>query len=295
MLSVSIGGSRLATHKSSNRSMSPTICAVLAHCDRIEIAGRFPDLALRANFEEQLIKVVASSGLSVEISLGSDAHVPYQVAFEYVRLVVLVGEAGFTHIAAFSAGSSTSIALDLPVQEWGSEARREVGPVTGIPFARPERSLPHPFRWESANDFEFNDSMCSHIAARASLPIMELDERAYAQIAAAVASQPVSGAHASARARYRAWSRSRRRVWPGRPMRATGWRCWRGFRSGRRAPSLARPQRGHSRARPEDRSARKPVRRNSSHPRTRPEGPMDRSMHQSPQETAWWDTPARNT
>ncbi len=114
---------------------------VVAHCDLIKIARRFPDPAMRADFENRLVEVVASSGLAVEVSsagwrkavaeqypsqsileqlhqagveitLGSDAHVPDQVAFEYGRLVDLVRETGFTHVVAFPAGSKTPIALD---------------------------------------------------------------------------------------------------------------------------------------------------------------------------------------
>ncbi len=42
------------------------------------------------------------------------------------------------------------------------------------------------FRWEAANDFELTSTMCVHIAAQASLVIMELDESAYAKVGTVV-------------------------------------------------------------------------------------------------------------
>ncbi len=42
------------------------------------------------------------------------------------------------------------------------------------------------FRWEAANGFDLSDMMCVHIAAQASLLIVELDESAYAKVGTVV-------------------------------------------------------------------------------------------------------------
>jgi histidinol-phosphatase (PHP family) len=109
------------------------LCDVVAHCDVVKVAGRIPDIGLRHEVEDRMAEVIARSALDVEVSsagwrklakeqypsarllealrradvaitLGSDAHVADQVAWEYERLREVVDAAGYDRVATYVGG-----------------------------------------------------------------------------------------------------------------------------------------------------------------------------------------------
>lgn len=109
------------------------LCNVVAHCDLVKVAGRVPDVGYRREVEDRMVEVLVRSGLDVEVSsagwrkpaneqypsrrmlealcaagvgitLGSDAHVREQIAWEYERLLALVRDVGYGQVATYVGG-----------------------------------------------------------------------------------------------------------------------------------------------------------------------------------------------
>jgi histidinol-phosphatase (PHP family) len=117
------------------------LCDVVGHCDVVKVAGRIPDAGFRREVEDRLVDTLARSGLVVEVSsagwrklaaeqypsraildglfaagveitLGSDAHVPEQVGCDYDRLLALVRDVGYEQVIAFPGGRRTPVAIN---------------------------------------------------------------------------------------------------------------------------------------------------------------------------------------
>ena len=116
------------------------LCDVVAHCDLVKVAGRIPDTGLRHEVEDRMAEALARSGLDVEVSsagwrkpadeqypssrllgalhragvgitLGSDAHVPDQIVWEYDRLLTVVRGAGYDQVATYDGGRRALVEL----------------------------------------------------------------------------------------------------------------------------------------------------------------------------------------